>query len=44
MAGYNVLEGHPKIAAYKENVKSKLNPHYDDAHSIVYKMQAKAKL
>lgn len=44
MAGYDVYKGHPKIAAYVSAVKAKLQPHYDDAHVFVYKLQAKAKL
>jgi len=44
MAGYDVYKGHPKIAQYFTTVKAKLQPHYDDAHSIVYKLQAKSKL
>jgi len=44
MAGYDVYEGHPKISKYMQNVKSRLEPHYSDAHSIVHKLQKKAKL
>lgn len=44
MAGYDILKGHPKIATYMEKVKNKLQPHYDDAHKFVYKLQQQAKL
>lgn len=39
MAGFDVRKGRPLIANYMERVRQKLNPHYDDAHDVVRKMQ-----
>ena len=41
MAGYDVRDNRPIISAYMDLVKSKLNPHYDEVHSIVYKTKQK---
>ena len=38
MAGYNVREGRPILADYMERVKKELNPHYEEAHKIVYQV------
>ena len=38
MAGYDVTEGRPVLKEYMERVKSELQPHYDDVHTIVYQM------
>jgi len=41
MGGYDVKVGRPKIAKYMERVRQRLNPHYDDVHSVVHKIQKK---
>lgn len=41
MTAYNVRERYSKIAAWLERVKTFCNPHYDDAHKVVYKIMAK---
>ncbi|XP_037030138.1 glutathione S-transferase theta-1-like [Bradysia coprophila] len=43
---YNAFEGRPQLKKWIELVKSKTNPHYDDAHKMIYKVAAlnKAKL
>lgn len=41
MAGYDVRKDRPVLAAYMDRVKAELNPHYDDVHSLVYKMRDK---
>lgn len=44
MAGYDARTEYPKIAAWVERVRQDLNPHYDEAHSILNKMATKSKL
>lgn len=44
MAGYDVKQGHPKITEYMERVRERLQPHYDDAHDVVRKVQKASKL
>lgn len=39
MAGYDVRAGRAILADYMERVRNELNPHYDDAHKMVYKMR-----
>jgi len=41
MAGYDVRQHRPILNAYMQRVKEQLNPHYDDAHKIVYKFVEK---
>jgi len=41
MAGYDIREGRGVLSAYLDRVKADLNPHYDDVHSMVYKMRDK---
>ena len=41
MAGYDVKKGRPVLAEYMARIKSELQPHYDDAHKIVYQMRNK---
>ena len=41
MAGYDVKKGRPILAEYMERVKADLQPHYDEAHKIVYQMRNK---
>lgn len=41
MAGYDVRTNRPILDAYMQRVKAQLNPHYDDAHKIVYKFVEK---
>lgn len=43
---YNAFEGRPQLKQWIDRVKSKTNPHYDDAHKMIYKVAAlnKAKL
>jgi len=36
MAGYDVGEGRPILAAYMQRVRDQLNPHYDNVHDSVY--------
>jgi hypothetical protein len=42
MAGYDARTEYPKIAAWLERVRQDLNPHYDEAHSIVNKIAARS--
>ena len=42
MAGYDVYKDHPILAAWYERVRGELNPHYDEANKIVYKVRAKS--
>ena len=35
MAGYDVLEGRPKLAEWYKRVKDSLQPHYDEGHKVV---------
>ncbi|XP_077288450.1 glutathione S-transferase theta-1-like [Arctopsyche grandis] len=41
MVGYDPKEGRPNLAAWMDRVKAELNPHYDEAHSIVNKIVKK---
>ena len=41
MAGYNVREGRPVLAEYMDRVTGLLNPHYDEAHKVLYQMRDK---
>lgn len=41
MAGYDVREGRPILSEYMNRIKAELNPHYDDAHKIVFQMAKK---
>merc|ERR1719166_420363 len=41
MAGYDVRKGRPILEEYMNRVKGELNPHYDDAHKVVYMMVKK---
>jgi len=41
MAGYNILEGRPKLTEWFNKVKEDLQPHYDEAHTMVYKVREK---
>lgn len=41
MVGYDVRAGHPKLSDYMDLVKSRLQPHYDQVHSIVYMTKQK---
>lgn len=43
MTPYNVRERYPKIAAWLNRVQATCNPHYDNAHKVVYKVVAKNK-
>lgn len=38
MAGYEPGAGRPKLQNWLNLVKQKTNPHYDDAHKILYKL------
>jgi glutathione S-transferase len=33
--GEKIYEGHPKMAAWHERVKAKLQPDFDDVHSVL---------
>ncbi|XP_066937414.1 glutathione S-transferase theta-1-like isoform X3 [Macrobrachium rosenbergii] len=35
MAGYDILEGRPILAAWYKRVKDALQPHYDEGHKVV---------
>lgn len=35
---YNAFEGRPKLKKWIELVKSETNPHYEDAHKMIYKV------
>ena len=37
--GYDVTDGRPALKAWAERVKSKLSPHFESAHKIVYKVR-----
>jgi len=39
MTGYDVKDGRPNIAQYMNRVRLDLQPHYDDVHSLVYKVK-----
>ncbi|CAL8101514.1 unnamed protein product [Orchesella dallaii] len=39
MAGYNVRKGYPVVTQYMERVRQRLQPHYDDAHDVVRKVE-----
>lgn len=41
MAGYDVCEGRPILTAWMQRVRDTLQPHYDDGHRIVKKIQTK---
>jgi glutathione S-transferase len=43
MAGYEVRKGRPILTAYMELVRSRLQPHYDEVHSIAHKIRDKAR-
>jgi len=43
MAGYDVREKSAILKAYMDRVKAKLNPYYDEAHAVVYKVTNKFK-
>jgi hypothetical protein len=34
MAGYDVRQSRPVLAAYMDRIKSELNPYYDEAHKV----------
>ncbi|XP_037041924.1 glutathione S-transferase theta-1-like [Bradysia coprophila] len=40
---YNPFEGRPTLKAWIEKVKSKTNPHYEDAHKMIYRAASKNK-
>lgn len=40
---YNPFEGRPALKAWIELVKSKTNPHYDDAHKMIYRVASRNK-
>lgn len=42
MAGYDVKKDRPILTAYMELVRSRLQPHYDEVHSVCHKIKAKA--
>jgi hypothetical protein len=44
IANYDARTEYPRIAAWMERVRQDLNPHYDEAHSIINKMAMKPKL
>ena len=37
-AGYDVSEGRPKLAEWMKRVKTRLQPHFDEAHKQIYRM------
>jgi len=39
MAGFDIREGHPKITEYMNRVRERLQPHYDEAHEMVRKVE-----
>lgn len=41
MAGYDVCEGRPLLTAWFRHVKEAFQPHYDEAHGIVYHVRDK---
>lgn len=43
MTGYDPCLGRPKMTLWWEKVRSELNPTYDTAHDMVYKISKKAK-
>jgi len=42
-AGFDVYKGHPKIKTYMESVRSRLQPHYDEAHVVLNRAKEKYK-
>ncbi len=38
-AGEDILRGHDKLERYVERVKTRLQPHFDDAHKFVYRLK-----
>lgn len=44
IAGFDPRLGFPKIKRWMDAVRNKLNPHYDEAHSIVYKLIEKSQV
>ncbi|KAJ6644406.1 Glutathione S-transferase theta-1 [Pseudolycoriella hygida] len=43
VTNYNPYEGRPKLKAWIESVRSKTNPHYDDAHKMIYRVASRNK-
>ncbi|XP_027220725.2 glutathione S-transferase theta-1 isoform X1 [Penaeus vannamei] len=41
MAGYDVCEGRPNLTAWFKRVKDAFQPHYDEAHMMVYRVKDK---
>lgn len=41
MAGYDVCEGRPILDAWFKRVKESFQPHYDEAHHMVYHVREK---
>ena len=41
IAGYDVRQGRPVLEAYMDRVKAELNPHYEEAHKVLYQMRDK---
>lgn len=37
--GCDVTEGRPKLGAWMNRVKERLQPHFDEAHAIVYRVR-----
>lgn len=37
-ASFDVTEGRPKLKAWMERVKMRLQPHFDEAHNLVYRL------
>ncbi|GLV32972.1 Glutathione S transferase T3 [Carabus blaptoides fortunei] len=38
IAGFDPRDGFPKIRSWLDAVRDRLNPHYDEAHSVVYRL------
>lgn len=41
MAGYDVCEGRPNLTAWFKRVRDAFQPHYDEAHMMVYRVKDK---
>ncbi|XP_070573143.1 glutathione S-transferase theta-1-like [Ptychodera flava] len=39
--GHDVFKGHPKVKAWTDRVRLHMNPQFDDAHAVLYKVQNK---
>ncbi len=39
VCGEKIYEGHPKMAAWHERVMAKLQPQFDEVHSVLYRFR-----